>query len=349
MTQQVINDERAESAVFARIRPAEWAVCLVRSMAVQDWLILTYFAIVLMALAFGSGPHRDESIRMVGIDVAFVVAGLLLSRGEIIQRHTFWNSFVYRMTIFGAVFLSYFQLREILPGVSSRALDAEIYAFDLKAFGVEPALAWDRFVTPQTTEWFAFFYFSYFFILTIHIVPFLLFVRNARLLDEFALGVFVVFCTAHTVYMLVPGFGPYAYLESAFNHRLEGGLFWKLVVDTVNAGGAQKDIFPSLHTAAPTFFAIYSFRHRNVMPFKYTWPIVGFFAIQIIGATMFLRWHYLIDICAGLTLASAANWIAWAVTRWERPRRERMGVQRTFFPLADALRARRARGANPDY
>ena len=147
-------------------------------------------------------------------------------------------------------------------------------------------------------------------------------------------GIFIVFCTCHLVYMLVPGWGPYHHLAGQFHHELRGGMFWGLVKEAVDVGGAQKDIFPSLHTAAPTFFALFSFRYRDRAPFKYTWIPMVFAATQIICATMFLRWHYLIDIFAGLTLATTALLVSGRVMAWEKKRREGWGVAPTFVPLA---------------
>ncbi|MGH7281405.1 MAG: phosphatase PAP2 family protein, partial [Polyangiaceae bacterium] len=293
--------------------------------------------IVLLALAFGYGPGREHSIGMVATDLMLYLVGLVVTRGGLIKRNTsfgeFLNAFVYRMTLFAAIFLSYFQLRSVLAAVTVRTADAQIYAFDLHVFGFEPSLAWDRFVTPQTTEWFAFFYFGYFAILAIHVLPFVFGVNNERLISQFAIGIFTVFCGAHSLYMAVPGYGPYHFLASDFHHELTGGTFWGLVRETVDGLGAQKDIFPSLHTAAPTFFAMFSYRHRDKLPFKYTWPLVAFCAVQIIGATMFLRWHYLIDICAGLTLATVANLLGAYMTPWEIARRKRLGIDPIFAPL----------------
>lgn len=301
----------------------------VKNLAVQDGVIAFYWTVMMFAVAFGSGPGRDSCLRTVAMDFALFLAGLLLTRGGVLKSGTFANEMLYRVTIFCAVFLSYFQLRVILPAVSSRALDADLIAFDLRVFGVEPALAWDKFVTPQTTEWFAFFYFGYFFILIAHVLPMMLNATSRLRLAHFTLGILFVFLTGHLVYMLVPGWGPYRHLAGQFQHPLEGGLFWSLVKATVDAGGAQKDIFPSLHTAAPTFFAIFSYIHRREMPFKYTWKVVAFAATQIIIATMFLRWHYLVDIVAGLAVATAAAVLSHKIALWEARRRERAQVAPT--------------------
>ena len=133
--------------------------------------------------------------------------------------------------------------------------------------------------------------------------------RDERVLARFGVGFLMIFLTAHLLYMVVPGWGPYWYFNGSFQHELHGGTFWPLVRQTVDGGGAQKDIFPSLHTAVPTFIAIFSFRNRRLVPFKYSWPVMAFVATQIIIATLFLRWHYLVDVVAGLTLATTAAFL----------------------------------------
>jgi PAP2 superfamily len=198
---------------------------------------------------------------------------------------------------------------------------------------VEPALAWDRFVTPFATEWFAFFYFGYFVLLPLHVLPMMFIAKDTARIAHFSLGIITVVVVGHVLYMLVPGWGPYHHLASQFEHPLQGGTFWHLVQATVQGGGAQKDIFPSLHTALPTYFAIFSFMHRKALPFRYTWPLLAFASSQIILATMFLRWHYLIDIFAGLALATFAALVSHRIVTWEAGHRARRGVTPIYTRL----------------
>ncbi len=327
MTQPLLQRE----ATLAPI--SVWTARFIKNLSAQDWLIGLYFGLLSFALAIGTGSGRALSFQHIAVDFVCFATGIILTRGGVLRYGSLANGIVYRLTVFLAVFLSYFQLRDVLPAVSSRALDADILAFDLRVFGIEPSLAWDKFVTPMTTEWFAFFYFGYFFFLTAHIVPMMLAAKDRDVLAHFSLGIFTVFCTGHLVYMVVPGWGPYHHLAGQFQNELQGGVFWGLVKEAVDVGGAQKDIFPSLHTAAPTFFAIFSFRHRHRVPFKYTWLPMTFIASQIICATMFLRWHYLVDIIAGMTLAATAVVVGGRVMAWEKKRREAFGVPPTFTLL----------------
>jgi len=314
-------------------RPTSSVARFVQSLAVQDWVALGYFTLLLLALAGGKGETRESSIVRVLGDLGLLASGLVLSRGGILRDRA--AGLVYRGALLASLMASYFQLRDILPAVTARAIDADILAFDLKVFGYEPAVAWDRFVTPVTTEWFSFFYFLYFILLVVHIIPMALFDRDRRRLAWFVLGTVLVFCIGHLGYMVVPGYGPHRFLEGHFEHELEGGTFWKLVIATVQAGGAQKDIFPSLHTAVPTWFAIFSFLNRKSNPFRYTWPFAVFTASQIMLATMFLRWHWVIDVVAGLTLAFSAAFASRWVSRWDDARLARANLPPIFRPLRD--------------
>ncbi len=304
-----------------------------RNWASHDWITAGYLVLLLLALLVGRGPNRGACIERVSADLGFLLCVLALVRGNILRWDALTTSLVYRVSMIVVLMASFFQLREILPAVSPWTVDDRIYAFDMRVFGFEASVALDRFVNPTTTEWFAFFYFLYFIILCVHVLPMVFWSRDLHLLNRFATGVLLLYMTAHIVYMIVPGYGPYWYLKDSFTHELRGGTFLRLVRETVDAGGAQKDIFPSLHTAAPTFFAIFSYRHRDRFPFRYTWPLMGFIATQVIIATMFLRWHYMVDILAGLTFAFAAQFIGQYVADWERAKRKRLGLQDVWMPL----------------
>lgn len=305
----------------------------VRNMAFYEWVIAVYTAwLLVLAVCFSSGPYRDHSLTwtttlfVMHVTTVFGVRSGLLGHGVIRGMAT-------RVISYGIVQYSYFVLRYLLPAAVPWSFDEGLLRVDLHLFGGEPALWWDRLITPVTTEWFAFFYFSYFVILGVHLFPILFGSRSDAFLTEFATGFLIVLCVGQSVYFLVPAFGPVKHLAHQFAHPLPSGRFMDLVLQAVAAGGAQKDVFPSLHTAAPTYIALFSFRHRALSPFKYTWPIVAFFAGNIVIATMFLRWHYLIDIVAGLLLASGAMALSAWVTPRELARRERLGLGRSWPAL----------------
>jgi hypothetical protein len=90
----------------------------------------------------------------------------------------------------------------------------------------------------------------------------------------------------------------------------------------------MKDIFPSLHTAAPVWFALYAARRARVDRSRaWAWVagVTAVFASHIVGATIVLRWHYVVDVVAGLALAAVAAWSAPRLASAERELRARLG------------------------
>ena len=316
------------------IEPRGLVSAMVVDLAPQDWLVIAYFTLLFVGVLFGAGPHREEAGLRV-IEHAVVLAlGLALTRGGILRRQGFASALVYRLTLFATVVSSYFALRIILPAAAPRVVDATLYAIDRRVFHYEPALAWDRFVSPSTTEWFAFFYFSYFVLLAAHVLPFMFFGTNMAVLARFAMATFLTFCGGQLLYIVVPGYGPHWFLANQFEHPLSGGVFWGLVKATIADAGAEKDIFPSLHTAVPTMFTLLAFRLRAASrPFRLSWLPMALWTSQIILATMFLRWHYLIDICAGLLLAVLSVTIADRAIGWDEARRARLHLAPAWTPL----------------
>lgn len=302
------------------------------AIAAADLLVLAYLLELNIAVLLAPAhPLRLQSqLQVLGLLVTYFVCVGLVRNGSL--RSGFWTALLYRIGIYGTVQQSYFFFKHLLPVVNPGALDHQLYALDHLLFGFEPAVWADQFVNPVTTEWFAFFYFCYFFLLAAHIFPIVFGSRDQMLLGEFMAGMLIIVCIGHTGYILVPGFGPYRAMPQMFHHELPGGFWMDLVWSTVRSGGAMKDIFPSLHTAGPCFIAMFSFRNRDRLPFRYTWPLLTFFAANIIGATMFLRWHYVIDVFAGFSLATVAAVVAPRVTEWEVTRRRLQGL-RPLVPL----------------
>jgi hypothetical protein len=309
------------------------------SFAAQDWLVASYMLVLLVGVLRGAGPRREAALAYVLADCAVFVVCMAVARSG--PRAGGWRlagDALYRIGLIGVVVGSFLQLHLILPTVSPRILDGSIYQLDLAVFGFEPAMSWDRFVTPATTEWFSFFYYSYFFILCAYLLPMALFERRLRILSELSIGLLFVVCVGHSLYLAVPGVGPHAYLQGQFQHELSGGFWWPTVKAAVTSvggmdGASRKDIFPSLHTACPTFLTLFTFRNRAHRPYRYVWPVTAFFTSQIILATMFLRWHYLLDVIAGLTLATVAFLVSRALVPAEARARIGQGSGPVWRPL----------------
>ena len=261
-------DSNPVAAASSESTLVPWHVRLVREMAIHDWIVLGYLIVLTAAVALSPASSiRSICLGHVVTMLGICLAVLILVRGALL-RDNLLAPLLYRLGVYGTVQISYFELRELLPLVNPTSLDAQLSYIDERVLHFEPSLFMDRLVSPATTEWFAFFYFGYFALLASHVLPLLFFSRRLKLVGEFGLGMIFLYSFAHIIYMLVPGYGPVRYLAGQYQHELPPGIWLNAVMDAVGSGGAQKDIFPSLHTAGPVYLSLFSFRHRDKTPFK---------------------------------------------------------------------------------
>lgn len=318
--------QQAALAAPRRLDRSAAARALTGLFALQDVIFLAYLAIVgALVWAAPPGPVRDGCAKVVWVTAAVLVAGCLIGRG-VPALPPIVRAVVYRVAIVGVVIANYLTLRDFLQLVRPDAVDDALVRIDLWLFGVEPALWLERYNRRPIIEWFSFFYFSYFGICLAYMLTVVWLSKSGRKTAEYAVGTALVYCVGQIGYTLVPGYGPIAHLKSSFRGDIDGGFWWSMVWDTVQAGGAMKDIFPSLHTAAPLWFALFAFQQSKTDR-RWRWParITGFFSANIIFSTLLLRWHYGIDVIAGLALAFSVSYLAPRLVAREEAWRRSLG------------------------
>lgn len=300
-------------------RARSLAGVVAQNLAIQDTIALAFQAYVFLRVSIApDSPDATVARRLALAFLVVTACTMVLSRGEII-RHPRARALTYRLGLFVPMVCSYFEMRTVLPALQPELMDYRLYAIDLWLLGTTPAVWLEAWNTEPIVEWLSFFYYGYFVVLFGMLVPALFFEKGRRL-QELMVGALVVVAAGHFLYTIVPGVGPFATLS--FNQPLHGGFWWQHVQVTVAAAGAQFDIFPSLHTAFPAYFACYAYGHRQQRPFNWLWPVLALVAFNIIAATLLLRWHWFIDVAAGLLLAFAARRFSVFVVERESDRGE---------------------------
>lgn len=269
---------------------------------------LIYFNIRLLYAPASPDTRFAQTVFLTAL--VFLTIVLFLSRGEVLS-HPRARGIVHRLGLLMSVLGLYLlAMREALAALQPTLMDQQLIKLDQLLFGDVPASYLEQFSSPALTEWFAFFYYSYFLLIVFTTLPSAFFGRST-IARGLVLGPVMLVCIGHILYTIVPGRGPY--VAMTFESDLTGGFFWLQVNDIVSQQGALLDIFPSLHTAIPTFLVSYLFVYRKQWPLQVSWyivwPILLFFTLNIIVATMYLRWHYAVDVIAGLSLAFSVTWI----------------------------------------
>ena len=286
----------------------------VHNLAFQDVVALAFHTYMWLRISVAPVSH-DQIIgqRFAVTLLTVTTCTILLTRGEVLKAGPI-RSWLYRLGMFAPVVLSYFEMRFLLTGIQPVLMDHELYAFDRALLGETPAVWLARFNTPAVIEWFGFFYYGYFFLMGAMLIPTAIFDKGKRQI-ELLVGAVIVGCVGHSLYTLVPGAGPHATIE--FAEPIHGGFFWQQILDTISRGGAFLDIFPSLHTAYPVLYALHAYGNRDSKPFNKLWPLIAIFAAHMVVATLLLRWHWFVDVLAGLALAVAARQIGVFVAKRE--------------------------------
>ncbi len=321
-------------------------------MATQDWIVLAYHAVVWVAVLLARKTPAWGPVFLGASLMLFGYAGAMyLIRGRALPSPLL-RSVGYRFAIVGSVQGSYLIMRWLLPVVNPGTLDAQLYQIDLDLFGFEPAISLAPYVNGPLTEWFSFAYYGYFIFLLGHVFPIVFAASHRRAQVEFSLGLVIVFCTGQALYMAVPGYGPGVAFPELFSTGFPSGFFYNLMLETVADLGAQKDIFPSIHTAVPTFMCLWAYRYRKTRVFlgdgllapvyrsrggqwllEKGWPLSLAFSANIVAATMYLRWHYLIDVVLGAMLGVTGFLLAVRFVAPELQRRDARQLGAVWPPI----------------
>jgi membrane-associated phospholipid phosphatase len=203
--------------------------------------------------------------------------------------------------------ITYKELGYLIPLIHPRDFDETLAGIDRSLLGVDPTVWLERFTSPPITEILQLTYSSY------YLLPIILgaVLWRKSSLEKFHFWVFVVvlgFYLSYLGYITVPAIGP-RFLPSiveAQTNPLTGVWSFQTVRAMLDhAEGTTRDCFPSGHTEITLLVLIYARAfHRKV--FWWLLPL----GASVIISTVYLRYHYVIDVVAGVLAAVAIVMIA---------------------------------------
>lgn len=198
------------------------------------------------------------------------------------------------------VALCYKETAVLIRAIRGAGLDAELARLDFTLWGANPTVWLERFQYPWLTESLEVVYFL--FVPAVLLVAALLWQR--RSLPAFRYYAFLIslgFLASYVGYFIVPVRGPRFFLAHLQHTGLEGlWLFHPMQQLLDRLESAHYDCFPSGHTEL-TLLAWWSSRRLSGKLFA----AYSAYALAIILATVYLRYHYTVDVFAGAVLAAA--------------------------------------------
>jgi hypothetical protein len=197
-------------------------------------------------------------------------------------------------------------------------------SIDRWIFGVNPTQWMMQFAHPVLTEIFQSAYFSYYILFILLGVE--LYKRfPIEKYDRAAFLIVYGFYLSYLGYFLLPAIGPRFTLHNFYtiNQELPGILMTSWMRDFINAGESvsfsmanaaelvQRDMFPSGHTQL-TLIVVY-LSHQNKL--RTRWIITMLAGMLIIG-TIYLRYHYVIDLFGGCVFFLLTIWSGKKIQGW---------------------------------
>jgi membrane-associated phospholipid phosphatase len=271
------------------------------------------FMVSCCGLALVYYPYVAVASAVVMLDI-FIASAI----GAIIILHATSDiamfSMVRRFYIIPLIYLMYDQVHRFVAVVHPVDYDHLFIEADRWIFGTDPTVWMAQFSHPVLTEYFQLTYFLFY---VLPIMQAIELWRNGDLdkLDVFGRAMTFCYFISYAAYFAMPAVGPRFTLHdfSLLNEELPGLFLTKGVTDPVAV--VNRDCMPSGHTMLTLVNIIIGFRFHS----RYRWLFL-FVGGSLIISTVYLRYHYAIDVIVGALMAVIFLQLEPAVNRWIRKR-----------------------------
>lgn len=212
----------------------------------------------------------------------------------------------------------YTNMHDMVHLVNPNDVDASLIAWDQYLLGFQPAIYLESFITPELTD---FMYFSYssFLIYIIMFTMYLYVRKNHTAFRETLVSVILTFYIGYIGYVIFPAVGPKFTMSHLFETSLSGSFITDRLSFLMNyeiSEYTRRDCFPSLHNGVIFLILLFAFKHQKRYAFLFL-P----FAIALFISTLYLRYHYFVDMIAGFLLAIIVFYLGPLLNNWWEKKR----------------------------
>ena len=209
------------------------------------------------------------------------------------------GSFLYDFSPILFIILIYESLGDLIQHLR-QDIDPSLIQIDLFLFGIHPTVWAERWIMPWLTDVMSFFYVSYYFVPVI-LVAMLYFRRQRQHFDGAIFVLLFGYYISFIGYILFPAIGPRFTLMGLQTVPLEGSFLTDFVRDTLNQlEHNRRDCMPSGHTQLSLMSLYLAYRYQRKLLYLLAPLVAG-----LIASTIYLRYHYVIDLFAGVAVAAA--------------------------------------------
>jgi len=257
-----------------------------------DYVTMAYQLIMMLTIIF-----HFSAILYAGYFIIFHIAAIgfiiwltLADNNSVAQIIRPWNPII-------IIPLNFSQLHFLVHPVNPFDWDDALIHLDYILFKVHPTVWLERWLNPWLTEYLQIVYTSFYF-LPIVLAIILYRKKDYEKFDFFVFVTVFGFYISYIGYFLVPAVGPRFTLITYQNEPLHGIWLSESIRHILNLlENIQRDAFPSGHTEITLLTMYYAWKFSR----KYFW-VLSVIGTSLVFSTVYLRYHYVIDVIAGIWL-----------------------------------------------
>ncbi len=292
-----------------------------------DILIIS-FATLLTIINLIFHGRIEYWVTHIFFNTFFTILILILAKIDTEKKNLFWEQIHY-WYILPIIFMSFKEIYFMIKPIAGADCDQQLIAIDMFIFGVNPTQYLHQYANPILTEVLQIAYAS-FFIMPLVLLLELQISKKIIRFRFLAFSLVLGFILSYIGYFLFPAIGPRFTLHvfEMTNTELPGLWLTNYLREIINAGESipigtpnpievvQRDVFPSGHTQMTliTMYLAYKFQTKTRF---YVYPI----GTLLIFATVYLRYHYVIDLIGGLIFMILTMYLSKILFNWWNTKR----------------------------
>jgi len=295
---------------------------IILNLNATDLLVVIFTSLLsLTAIVFNSRVIYWKEIVVINLFLQLFIFSLAHfdehKRNMFIHQLRFWYLVPMILVVFKEIYY-------MVDPIRGKIYDRLLIDIDRFLFGADPTYVLYSIANPYLTELLQIVYGTFFFLPIILGIS-LLFKGKKRELHYMAFIIVLGFFLSYIGYFLLPAIGPrFTLHDFALNDIEIPGLFLTdFLREVVNSGESipkgtpnpaevvQRDAFPSGHTQMTLLVMYLSIKYKSRS--KYFFIPNG---TLLIFATVYLRYHYVIDLIAGAALMILTLWLGKHLFNW---------------------------------
>jgi hypothetical protein len=289
--------ERGATECFDKMRVEERGIAFL----LHEW-VFGAFLLLTGVWLFVHPAARAVSLVFFACLAAMIALALWAQR-----EPTLWRCRIRLSSMFVVMGAAFYAIGAGVPLLGNPTADSLLLRWDRDLLGETPAVSLEPWLYPgvENVAMAGYLFFFYYLLAG----PAYYCFRDLALFRNCIVGLFTLYGVAFTGYLFFPAGGPHQAL--LFHTALHGPWLVDTMLGVVARGSNAVDVFPSVHVAASLYLLLFDWQHYRQ---RFYWVLVPCGVLWF--STVYLRFHYFVDLLAGVAVALLGVWVARRQANW---------------------------------